>query len=161
MFTHLPRECKEHKCDHEPGRCVRFRSRQCLSGECSHAKQNLHCGQNYLPPAPAPHVPGTVDTSRPFGYRVVRTDTEPVDHDEADVERTLVTGYCDVIGRPRRNAAAVAKDEVHITRIGHNYYGPLTVYVWQVRADEHYRLPVPADAEQFDFAAAPELEPKA
>lgn len=32
--------------------------------------------------------------------------------------------------------------------------GPLTIHVWPVRADEHYRLPTPADAERFDYPVA-------
>lgn len=50
-FPYLPRECQTGTCDHDPGRCVRYRSRQCLSGECTHASRNLHCGQNYDTPA--------------------------------------------------------------------------------------------------------------
>lgn len=31
--------------------------------------------------------------------------------------------------------------------------GPLTVHIWPSREDEHYRLPIPADAQQFDYPA--------
>lgn len=53
-FTVLPRECQTGTCDHDPGRCVRFRSRRCLSGECTHARQGLACGA-----APAPTTSAT------------------------------------------------------------------------------------------------------
>lgn len=49
-FNHLPTQCRKGSCDHEPGRCTRYRSRRCLSGECTHWTQNLHCGEV---PAPA------------------------------------------------------------------------------------------------------------
>jgi hypothetical protein len=32
--------------------------------------------------------------------------------------------------------------------------GPLTIHVWPAREDEHYRLPIPADAQRFDYPAA-------
>lgn len=47
-------------------------------------------------------------------------------------------------------AARRARD----TRITHSYSGPLTVYVWDAREDEHYRMPVPHDAQVFEFETA-------
>jgi hypothetical protein len=32
--------------------------------------------------------------------------------------------------------------------------GPLTIHVWTARDAEHYRQPVPADAERFEYPAA-------
>ncbi|WP_371099907.1 hypothetical protein [Streptomyces sp. PU_AKi4] len=46
-FPHLPVDCRKDRCDHEPGRCLRYRSRRCESGECRHAAQNLPCAVNY------------------------------------------------------------------------------------------------------------------
>ena len=46
-FPYLPPACRQKRCDHQPGRCTRYRSRRCLSGECTHARQNLFCGVNY------------------------------------------------------------------------------------------------------------------
>lgn len=45
MFQWLPAPCADGTCDHEPGGCVYSRSRRCLSGECTHATQGLHCGE--------------------------------------------------------------------------------------------------------------------
>lgn len=39
-FPYLPPACKQ-------GRCLRYRSRRCLSGECTHGSQNLLCAVNY------------------------------------------------------------------------------------------------------------------
>ncbi|GGS41612.1 hypothetical protein LT966_21775 [Streptomyces griseobrunneus] len=46
-YPYLPAECRNNRCDHEPNRCVRYRSRRCLSGECTHARQDLICAVNY------------------------------------------------------------------------------------------------------------------
>jgi hypothetical protein len=54
-YPHRPAECRQGRCDHEPDRCLRYRSRRCLSGECTHARQNLLCAVNY----PAPSSTGT------------------------------------------------------------------------------------------------------
>lgn len=38
------------------------------------------------------------------------------------------------------------------TRVGHVYFGPMTVYVWPHRGDdEHYRTPPPADAYRLEL----------
>lgn len=55
-YPHLPANCRNGRCDHAPDRCLRYRSRRCLSGECTHASQNLLCAVNY----PAPAKTGTV-----------------------------------------------------------------------------------------------------
>lgn len=46
-YPYLPAECRKGRCDHEPDRCLRFRSRRCESGQCTHARQNLLCAVNY------------------------------------------------------------------------------------------------------------------
>lgn len=46
-FPFLPADCRKGLCDHEPDRCVRYRSRRCLSGECTHGRQNLLCAVSY------------------------------------------------------------------------------------------------------------------
>jgi len=46
-YPYLPAGCRKGCCDHDPDRCVRYRSRRCLSGECTHARQNLLCAVNY------------------------------------------------------------------------------------------------------------------
>ncbi|WP_405479865.1 hypothetical protein [Streptomyces anulatus] len=46
-YPYLPDECRNNRRDHEPNRCVRYRSRRCLSGECTHARQDLICAVNY------------------------------------------------------------------------------------------------------------------
>lgn len=46
-YPYLPAECRNNHCDHNPNRCVRYRSRRCLSGECTHARQDLICAVNY------------------------------------------------------------------------------------------------------------------
>jgi len=46
-FPYLPAECRNGHCDHEPDRCLRFRSRRCESGQCTHARQDLLCAVNY------------------------------------------------------------------------------------------------------------------
>lgn len=40
----LPRGCQNGTCGHDPGKCIRYRSARCLSGECTHAASNLMCG---------------------------------------------------------------------------------------------------------------------
>lgn len=46
-YPYLPAGCRTGRCDHEPDRCLRYRSRRCESGECTHARQNLLCAVNY------------------------------------------------------------------------------------------------------------------
>ncbi|MFC8339254.1 hypothetical protein ACFUJX_19900 [Streptomyces rubiginosohelvolus] len=46
-YPYIPAECRKNQCDHDPGRCVRYRSRRCLSGECTHARNNQICAVNY------------------------------------------------------------------------------------------------------------------
>lgn len=92
-----------------------------------------------------------VDTTKPYGYRVDRAD-------EDDPERaTLSSGYSDG-AQKERGTVAVAQEQVRSTRTGHSYYGPLRVYVWQQRDQEHYRMPVPENADRYEFAAVPAPE---
>jgi hypothetical protein len=96
---------------------------------------------------------GALDATKPYGFRVLR----------ADGERDWVYsyGYRDVTGHPSDTAARssleVAIDQAHATRVGHSYFGPLRVYVWQRRENDHYRLPVPDTADHFDFPEHPKL----
>lgn len=46
-YPYLPAECRNGRCNHEADRCLRYRSRRCLSGECTHARQNQPCAVNY------------------------------------------------------------------------------------------------------------------
>jgi len=46
-YPYLPAGCRNGRCNHAEGRCMRYRSRRCLSGECTHARQNLLCAVNY------------------------------------------------------------------------------------------------------------------
>lgn len=46
-YPYLPAECRNGNCDHDPDRCLRYRSRRCESGECQHASQNLLCAVDY------------------------------------------------------------------------------------------------------------------
>ena len=49
-------------------------------------------------------------------------------------------------------AQALADQIAADTRIARpDVNGPLTIHVWPARDDEHYRLPVPADADRFDY----------
>lgn len=61
-YGYLAPECRDQKCSHAPDRCPRYRGRSCVSGECTHAKQNLFCAVNYPEPtAPAPVTPAEPD----------------------------------------------------------------------------------------------------
>jgi hypothetical protein len=42
-LTYLRPECRKGTCDCKPGGHMYRRSRQCDSGECTHARNNLHC----------------------------------------------------------------------------------------------------------------------
>ena len=46
-YPYLPAGCRNGRCDHAPDRCLRYRSRRCLSGECTHASKNQLCAVNY------------------------------------------------------------------------------------------------------------------
>lgn len=151
-YAVLPRECQTGTCDHEPGRCIRYRSRRCLSGECTHASQNLICGATYAePPAPAPKL-APIDLTKPFQYRVDRADGVKewsFSHGSQDGTTEHVT------------AVGLAQFVASQTRVGHSFYGALRVYVWQRDGDGvHYRDPVPERAERFDFPAQPTLDPR-
>jgi hypothetical protein len=58
-YPYLPAECRGGRCGHDPERCLRYRSRRCLSGECAHARQGLLCAVNY------PGATGTVQGGSP------------------------------------------------------------------------------------------------
>jgi hypothetical protein len=53
-YPYLPANCRKGNCDHAPDRCMHYRSRRCLSGECTHAGQNLVCAVNYPTPTANP-----------------------------------------------------------------------------------------------------------
>lgn len=102
--------------------------------------------------APLP-VPSRIDVSKPYQYRVNRADGVK--------EWSFSHGSFDGTTE-QTTAAGVAQEAAAGTRVGHSYYGPLTVYVWQRSGEDgtHYRDPVPAGAERFDFPAQPLLDPK-
>lgn len=50
---------------------------------------------------------------------------------------------------------AVAESLTQETRVFHSWNGPVTVWVWPTRDDEHYRMPIPEDAHRFDYGAVP------
>lgn len=55
-YPYLPADCRNSRCDHDTDRCLRYRSRRCEAGQCTHARQNLICAVNY-PTTPAPKTP--------------------------------------------------------------------------------------------------------
>lgn len=95
---------------------------------------------------------GSFTTTKPYAYRVDRLDYTDAD----DQPVSLSHGYHD--GGEELGSVGVAQAQSYETRIGHRYFGPLRVYVWQQREQEHYRLPVPDTADQFDFPEHPQLE---
>ncbi|MFJ6215091.1 hypothetical protein ACIQGZ_17405 [Streptomyces sp. NPDC092296] len=60
------------------------------------------------------------------------------------------------LAEPVDDMPTLAADLAHRTRIFHSYRGSLTVSVWEVRPDEHYRMPVPDTADIFHFPATAE-----
>ncbi len=56
---------------------------------------------------------------------------------------------------------ALAVEVARRARVEHSYHtGPLTVSVWEAREDEHYRLPVPDNADVYSFPAGqPDNDP--
>jgi hypothetical protein len=60
-------------------------------------------------------------------------------------------GSMDKAVAPVNTVGALATYVAADTRIGHVYYGPMTVYVWPRRDDEHYRTPPPATAYRLDI----------
>lgn len=161
----MPVECRQGSCTHAAnGIPCMLVERRCASGECAHASRGEFCPttmpdvqpehRRQLPAAPAPRptprVSG-IDLSQSYGVRVDRADGE---------EWTFSTSYCtkpDVNDPERpRTVIGLAQREAFAARIGHHYYGPLRVWVWQHRGDaEHYRNPLPENAEHYDFAARP------
>lgn len=59
-YTHLPRQCQTGTCDHAPGQCIRYRSRQCITGECGCAERLLPCGVTPAAADPDTVAPGCV-----------------------------------------------------------------------------------------------------
>ena len=111
--------------------------------------------------------PHAVDTDKPYGYRVERCDGAKqwgvsVPDDVRD-RATFTTAY---LTRPEeqgddrpRCSLDVAMRAATETRYSRSYYGPLFISVWAHRGEEeHYRLPVPPEAEWFVFNANPRLE---
>lgn len=96
---------------------------------------------------------GSFTTTKPFAYRVDR-----LDYTDQDGQPVLLSiGYWDAKAE-ELGSVGVAQDRSYDSRIGHSYYGPLRVYVWQQRDQEHYRLPVPDNADMFEFPAHEQLE---
>lgn len=97
---------------------------------------------------------GTFTTTKPYAYRVDRLDYTDADGQPV----SLSHGYRAGDELTELGSVGVAQDQSYNTRMGHRYFGPLRVYVWQQREEEHYRLPVPDNADLFDFPAHPQLE---
>ena len=153
VYRYFPPKCQKRECDHDQGRCIRYRSRQCLSGECTHASRGLMCGVNYELAPPRPQ-PAPVDvTTQPYGCKVMRADGNEWTFATMYQTQPEEGGPLTPIGVAQRAAASV--------RTGHSYYGPLKVFIWAHRGDEeHYRQPVPRNALRYDFPAQPELRPE-
>lgn len=87
----------------------------------------------------APAAGATVDISKPYAYRCDRVDQRP--------PQMLSYGTQMATWDLMRSPEYVAQFQAAQTRIGHSYYGPLMVSVWQHRGDdEHYRAEPPEDA---------------
>lgn len=101
-----------------------------------------------IPPQPRPEV-DTIDVTRPYCYRIDQTD-RPAHRPNEDF--MLAWGSCRKAPHPAmRNALDVATYQAAVTRIEHNYLGPLRVAVWQQRQDEHFRQEPPEDAFVLDL----------
>lgn len=92
----------------------------------------------------------------PYAYRLDR----PAPHREEGTF-TLSWGTWDSPPGPLRTVGHAAIYECARTRIGHSYYGPMTVWVWAIREDEHYSTPPPADAYRLDLGDQTETTPQA
>ena len=137
-FWLLPKACKEGTCTHPEGvTCIHYRSRGCLSGECTHGSQNLNCGE-FLPPEPAPEP----EPTQQLAVRVERRDDGSL-----LTFRTLTKVPADASIRALADLAA------QLTRTGHNCWDALVVYVWPITDETHYRKPVPEDAQRFEYGA--------
>lgn len=81
-----------------------------------------------------------------YAYRVLRS------HPDAD--RTMMS--CGLISTGAGTTRELATREAAQTRSAHPYYhGLLRVLIWRARAGEHYRMPVPDDAQEFTFPYEP------
>lgn len=101
-----------------------------------------------IPPQPRPEV-DTIDVTRPYCYRIDQTDRP---ENRPDEDFMLAWGSCRKAPHPAmRNALDVATYQGAVTRIEHNYLGPLRVAVWQQREDEHFRQEPPEDAFVLDL----------
>lgn len=57
-------------------------------------------------------------------------------------------------GTPPHGVRTMGQMAVYVaaeTRVGHAYWGPMTVYVWPTREREHYRTPPPTDAYRLEL----------
>lgn len=79
----------------------------------------------------------------PYVFRIERTD--------GPAPETLSWGTDEEPPGPLLATRDLATYEAARTRIHHRYYGPMTIYVWARRDDEHYRMPTPADAYRLDL----------
>lgn len=96
-----------------------------------------------IPPQPRPEV-DTIDVTRPYCYRIDRTDR--TEH-RPDEDFMLSWGSHKKSPHPLiRNALEVATFQAAVTRLEHRYAGPLRIAVWQQREDEHFRQDPPTDA---------------
>ena len=94
----------------------------------------------------------TVDFTRPYCYRVDRTDI-PADPWDPEA-RMLAWGSWDQAPEPTTTALQAAMSEAGRTRTGHSYAGPVRVWLWQRRDDEHYRMLPDSDSVVIDLNAA-------
>lgn len=102
------------------------------------------------PPAEVQPVPAiaTVDISRPYCYRIDR----PAPH-RPEGEFTMSWGTWAQAPAPLLSCGRVehvATYEAARARMEHLYWGPMTIRIWQRRAEESYRDDPPADAYRLD-----------
>lgn len=86
----------------------------------------------------------TIDVTAPYCYRIDQTDRTENRPDE-----DFMISWGSAKKSPHwsiKNALDVATYQAAVSRIEHNYLGPLRVSVWQQRPDEHYRQDPPEDA---------------
>jgi hypothetical protein len=96
-----------------------------------------------IPPQPGTTA-DTIDVTAPYCYRIDQTDRTENRPDE-----DFMISWGSAKKSPHwsiKNALDVATYQAAVSRIEHNYLGPLRVSVWQQRPDEHYRQDPPEDA---------------
>lgn len=91
----------------------------------------------------------TADTPLPVPY-AYRIDY-PAPHRD-DGPQMMSFGTRTTAAHGVRTMHQAATEHAADTRVGHSYWGPLTVYVWKHRGDdEHYRTPPPATAYRLEL----------